>query len=198
MAGIENLRKPQRFNDTVAGLLDADRLNALGPGEPNLGLQSRLDTLSPLDLFEGSSIVDDEMAECCLSGIWLFHDFLDESHRLSQEVHSATGSYWHGIMHRREQDFSNAKYWFRKVGNHPVFEKLATATAARLALMGDSSPGADLVANGAWDPYAFVDLCQHCRRAAEELSQFCREAAQDEWWLLFDFCYQAALGKQPS
>ena len=45
------------------------------------------------------------MAACCLCGLWLLHDFLDESHSLSQEITTDTGSYWHGIMHRREPDY---------------------------------------------------------------------------------------------
>ena len=53
------------------------------------------------------------MAACCLAGVWLLHDYLDESHTISQRIDTPSGSFWHGIMHRREGDFSNAKYWFR-------------------------------------------------------------------------------------
>ena len=50
------------------------------------------------------------------AGIWLYVDDLERSHGISQNLHTAEGSYWHGIMHRREGDFSNAKYWFRQAG----------------------------------------------------------------------------------
>src|SRR4051794_32254466 len=49
-------------------------------------------------------------AELLVAGLWLWHDWLDESHRISQRVETADGSYWHAIMHRREGDFSNSKY----------------------------------------------------------------------------------------
>lgn len=54
------------------------------------------------------------------TGIWLYVDDLDRSHTISQGIESTTGSYWHGIMHRREGDFSNSRYWHRKAGGHPL------------------------------------------------------------------------------
>ncbi len=59
------------------------------------------------------------------AGIWLLAGELNRSHEVSQSIETAEGSYWHGIMHRREGDFWNSKYWFRKVGKHPVMEQLA-------------------------------------------------------------------------
>ncbi|QDT05766.1 hypothetical protein K227x_41700 [Rubripirellula lacrimiformis] len=60
-----------------------------------------------------------------VAGLWLLAGELDRSHSISQDDGSAEGSFWHGVMHRREGDFGNAKYWFRRVGNHPVFESMA-------------------------------------------------------------------------
>ena len=54
------------------------------------------------------------------AGIWLYVDDLDRSHTVSQSSENATGSYWHGIMHRREGDFSNAHYWMRRAARHPL------------------------------------------------------------------------------
>ena len=67
-------------------------------------------------LFDGQPARHRELARACLAGLWLYHDFLDEAHRISQSLHGREGSYWHGIMHRREGDFANAKYWFHRVG----------------------------------------------------------------------------------
>ncbi|GMW01973.1 MAG: hypothetical protein AMXMBFR84_31090 [Candidatus Hydrogenedentota bacterium] len=55
-----------------------------------------------------------------LSGIWLYIDDLERSHVISQGMTDATGAFWHGIMHRREGDFGNSHYWFKRVGHHPV------------------------------------------------------------------------------
>lgn len=58
------------------------------------------------------------------AGLWLYVDDLDRSHTISQGMPSATGSYWHGIMHRREGDFGNSHYWFHRVGNHPAMANI--------------------------------------------------------------------------
>ena len=58
------------------------------------------------------------------AGLWLYTDQLDRSHVVSQGIHDTTGSYWHGIMHRREGDFGNSHYWFRRVGRHPAMERI--------------------------------------------------------------------------
>jgi hypothetical protein len=54
------------------------------------------------------------------AGLWLYVDDLDRSHTISQGIEDVTGSYWHGIMHRREGDFSNSHYWMRRAAGHPL------------------------------------------------------------------------------
>lgn len=54
------------------------------------------------------------------AGLWLLAGHLDRSHSVSQELHHADGSYWHGIMHRTEGDYWNAKYWMRRAPQHSI------------------------------------------------------------------------------
>ncbi len=54
------------------------------------------------------------------AGLWLYVDDLERSHTVSQSLPDPTGAFWHGIMHRREGDFSNSRYWMRRAESHPL------------------------------------------------------------------------------
>ena len=182
--------EPSQYGPAIAGLVQRDSLPALGPGRPDRAKENQLRKLSPADLFGPRPIVNPDMARACLAGLWLLHDFLDESHSISQEIHSSTGSYWHGIMHRREPDYGNANYWFRRVGQHPVFPLLLSSIQADPELNLDRPEMSAVRAASAWDPFLFVDLCEQAARGDSELERICRTIAVREWQLLFDYCYR--------
>jgi hypothetical protein len=182
--------QPAGYPPALRDLL-AERLPELGPGRPQAALKPQLTALSLDTLAAGKRIADSEAAECCLAGLWLRHDFLDESHALSQEISSCDGSYWHGIMHRREPDYGNAKYWFRRVGEHPVFAQLGPA-AAGLAAQHTLDGPAQFLTGGQWDPYAFIDLCEAIARQKSHCQLLARQIAELEWELLFADCWRRA------
>jgi hypothetical protein len=162
-----------RYSTAIRDLLAEPRLPELGPGQPNLLARAALTTLTPENAFNRAS--DPKMAMACISGLWLLHDFLDESHAISQDLDTPTGSYWHGIMHRREPDAPNAKYWFRQVGNHPVFEMLAEEFGKR------------------WDPFVFIDRCEACRGKGGDEETACRQIQFREWEIFFDWCHERTI-----
>jgi hypothetical protein len=172
---------PRSYGQKLDRLLAPLRLNELGPGEPNIALRPALAELSSETVFQ-SKVTDRSMATACLAGLWLYHDFLDESHSISQEIATVEGSYWHGVMHRREPDYGNANYWFRRVGDHPIGADLAAADSASQFLADQSS----------WDSFQFIDLCQEAAAGRSTSALLCRQIQQREWWLLFDYCYQRA------
>ncbi len=96
------------------------------------------------------------------AAMWLYLDDLDRSHTISQGISDPVGAYWHGIMHRREGDFWNAKYWFRQ------------AQTINLAIP-------------AYEPSAFVDQVEAADGAnPPDLVEMQRK----EWIALFNYCVE--------
>ncbi|MBA2479561.1 MAG: hypothetical protein H0V44_02780 [Planctomycetes bacterium] len=81
----------------------------------------------------------------------LWHDHLDAAHTLVQDLADADAAYVHAVMHRREPDYDNAKYWNHRVGPHPVHARL--------------------VADASWDPDAFVDRCERAESGCLEIQE---------------------------
>jgi hypothetical protein len=186
---------PDDYGPLFSPLLNIDRCRALGPGQRHDAAFDGLSKLTVEEAFAGQALADREMAKACLAGIWLFHDFLDESHRISQSIGSTTGSYWHGIMHRREPDYSNSKYWFRRVGTHPMFETLCEAARVLAQEAGPEESARFLAEQTTWDAFRFVDLCQAAEQGRSASGPLCRKTQQSECELLFDYCYRQAVGK---
>jgi hypothetical protein len=188
---------PTSYGPVFAPLLSVDRRRPLDGGVRHTSARGKLAELSPKTAFSHATraLADRDMALCSIAGVWLLYDELDESHTISQSIKSESGSFWHAIMHRREGDFSNSKYWFRRVGEHPVFAPLAKRASELAAAAGQSDVLAGLVTGGAWDPFAFVDLCQKVQRTGGPLADVCLDIQQAEWELLFDHCYRAAIGR---
>jgi hypothetical protein len=184
---------PSRYGPLVAALLSEPRLMPLGPGTPNETARKRLEGLTAEGLFPGQPVGDSDMAKACLAGLWLYNDFLDQSHQLSQSIETGVGSYWHGLMHRREPDFANARYWFRRVGNHPVFEELAAQARGIAGETDLPAPARFLAGQTTWDPFAFIDLCEASLVGNPQLEALCRRIQQQEWELLFEHSYRAAV-----
>ncbi len=182
---------PTAYPPVIAELLRDPWVPPLDAGTPNRDVRAHLEALSDDNAFAPHRLRDRGMADACRAGLWLYHNFLDESHNISQELHTPTGSYWHALLHRREPDFDNAKYWFHRVGVHPVYEPLRQAASA---LAGDAPPAAGFLrTQTAWDAFAFVDLCAAVLVGRAPCAELCRRIQKREWELLFDWCYRQAI-----
>lgn len=161
------------YSPPLIALLIEMPLAPLGPGQPHAAFLPRLEAL---DVFPGTGLTPNRaMAACCQAGLWLGFNFLEESHEISQTVSTAEGSFWHAIMHRREPDPSNSKYWWRKVASHPVLDMLREQTPA----LGYQFT----------DPYAFVDLVEKVRDTDTAEEEMARRVQKLEWVLLFHWCF---------
>ena len=139
------------------------------PTMPSLGPESRESVLSisqckkrTTEALENAGIEGIER-NLILSAALLWHDYLNESHTISQSIHTQNGSYLHGIMHRREPDYSNAKYWFHKTGSYSGYDILSVKAETIL----DNTTLSNLT-EGKWDPFAMVDSVSQAKHGTCE------------------------------
>ena len=119
--------------------------------------------------------------DAALSGLYLYFSCLDEGHTIAQDLDTQEGSFWHGIMHRREPDAGNAGYWFRRVGNHPIFPQLRDEARRHRFDTGRE-----------WDPFEFIEFCEGAReRPGSDEEHIAMQVQLVEWQMLFDYCARA-------
>jgi hypothetical protein len=171
----------------ILGLNPAAYQALVVPGAGNDQAKRMLDGLSSKDIFLESAAKTEEQRDATLAGLWLFHDWLDESHTISQSIHSATGSFWHAIMHRREGDFANSKYWYSRVTGHPALPTLAAQAGGLLSNEPADKSLFRMISNG-WNPNAFVDLVEAIYNDATDTRRGIAVRLQQlEWKVLFEF-----------
>lgn len=177
--------EPLTYGTRVAEILALDgngcRLMPLAEGTcSNDQARTLLKDVSAKDLFP-----DSRAPEAALSGLWLYFSCLDESHALSQGIHTVEGSFWHAIKHRQEPDSVNATFWFRKVGRHAIFPKLAEFASE----LKDEAPGVTISLSSNWDPFQFIRFVDKTRqKPGSDDERVAMLIQRVEWQLLFDYC----------
>ncbi|HEX5221259.1 MAG TPA: hypothetical protein VFZ59_16975 [Verrucomicrobiae bacterium] len=159
----------------------------LGPG-PRDGVLPEAELNSRLAAVLGKCRLSSTRQQLVRALILLWHDHLDASHTISQGIENADGSFVHAIMHRREPDAWNSKYWWRRVGNHAAFTETGTRVCKLLG-DGKSDLARQLVPGGHWDPSAFVDACDSAKD--EAVIRTLREIQRIETEVLLEhFCHE--------
>jgi hypothetical protein len=131
-------------------------------GVPDESLKHRIEALCA-DLSTPAAPAPDRAALALFKGgLWFAVDALDAAHSIFQEDRSPEGSYWHGMLHRREGDFPNAKYWLQRAGRISALKAVPE-----------------------FDPVHFVSLCEKAsRRSPKEDPVELLEMQRMEWELL--------------
>lgn len=121
-----------------------------------------------------------------LAALWLYVDEIDRAHAVCGDLGTPTGSYWHAIVHRREGDFDNSKYWYRKAGNHPAMR--------RIDLTGGGAGSGTEVAK--YDAFAFVDQVRDSvgHEGLDGEHPELVSIQHKEWRSLFEWCAEQEAG----
>jgi hypothetical protein len=151
--------------EEIAKLVGTPEPPELGPG-PRAGVQPEASLNRPLDEVFRREKLPAQKQQLIRALILLWHDHLEAAHVIAQDIENADGAFVHGIMHRREPDFSNAKYWFHRVGKHPAFAEIASRVGTLLDAKGERDLRAKLIPDEKWDAFAFVDACEQGSRQA--------------------------------
>jgi len=155
------------YQNLVAQLRNRPELPPLRPEHVwHPGLDAEIARLSPLSEWIGTRADSAASGQALMAVLYLWNDNLELAHQLVQDLATSTGSALHGIMHRREGDYDNAKYWFRRAGDHPAWHGLqsrASEWLKDLAAKGGLPAGAagealrSITTQGIWNPYLFTD-----------------------------------------
>ena len=184
-SGIENALSKLRAREDFSPLVPA--------GPRDKALNKEIEALIP------ESASDAERA--VKSALHLWNDSLTRSHELSQEIKSTTGSYLHGVRHRREPDYGNSKYWFHRVGVHAAFPDVR---ATALELLGKaSSPSKELMSirdaieeSAEWDGFRMIDWCEASDggRMPADVTSFLEALQLREIAAITEYCLAQAKG----
>lgn len=166
--------------------MQTDELPSLGP-QKRLSRKSILDLEKAFNVFFRSNKLPKQNQDLVRALVLLWNDHLDESHRIAQDIETPDGAFVHAIMHRREPDYGNAKYWFHRVGAHPTFPTIAERAVESTKTDAEKNVLTKIVGNlesPEWDPCAFVDACARARSTSPLDQSFLQRVQEIEFQVL--------------
>lgn len=92
----------------------------------------------------------------CLLLLW--HDYLEPAHQLAQDERTPEFNYFHAIIHRREGDFFNSRFWLRQVDDrHIALLNVAREVKQFLSEKGEIQLLEEVVKDDGWDSLEFLE-----------------------------------------
>lgn len=152
--------------DTLISLLET-------PEPAHLTMQKRAGTMSidAVNAAVAKILGPTEMPrlakEAARAAVLLWHDHFDAAHEIAQDIENSDGALLHGIIHRREPDYANARYWFRRVGPHPSFECVVGKIKVALLTGAMETEAKQIIPNDKWHPLPFMDFFEHAIKRDE-------------------------------
>lgn len=132
--------------------------------------------------------LDMETSDRVLAAGLLYHDHHNDAHDLVQDMTDAEGALIHAIVHRREPDYWNAKYWYRRVGDHPIYRRMTGRVMELAGTEATEGLARRLMLSGTLDPLEFVDACEMAARkgAGDPVVGFLRRLQHAEFEALVE------------
>ena len=173
-------------------------------------LKSYVDRCGLETLFSDLSLVSEPDGHLVLAGLHHSNDDLETSHAICQAVgsNSKAANYWHGVMHRREPDFDNARGWFERAEGLEALQQIRGEVGRVLQQVlqvpdyGEAREDALLMFRhlqdrGTWDPFYFLDLCEvhRVKQGSGKLGRLLEEIQEAEFRALFDWTFRQAVGR---
>src|SRR4051812_40497075 len=164
--------------------LQEDLLRKLIPSDPlNYELVRRIQSAEDSEIGGNLPLKDAGMFALVRGGLLYALDAIHEAHAIFQDAKGDFGSYWHGMMHRREGDFDNARYWFRRSGRLPFYATLHRTVGEEWPIAARQSD---------WDPYLFTGECEQARFGAETEQELAK-VQRLEFDAVFDYTWRRQL-----
>src|SRR4051812_36108093 len=120
MRAIDTKAYGPAAQELLARATQLDLPNALSVKTPVAEALPALKAMSDQTLSQNRRVRMPHDAQALQAGLWELFDYFEQSHEIAQSIATPSGSYWHAILHRREPDASNAKYWLARIGEHPA------------------------------------------------------------------------------
>ena len=93
---------------------------------------------------------------CIRSLLYVLVGGMEQAHRIVQELSTSDAAYIHGMIHRIDDDFDNARYWFRRAGMEPAAAEMYRRAAANSLTFASRS---------IWDPILLTNMLEKSRNA---------------------------------
>ena len=143
--------KIQIFLDILEPQLASAMPTLLHPS-PSPPLFGELDRL--VDSFVTSKITD--TYKTIRAAMLILADDLSEAHNIVQSIHSSPAAAFHAIIHRREADFWNSNYWWRRAHSLPW----PTLPAQLAPLLQAHQSTLSTLCTSTYAPSAFTDAVE--------------------------------------
>jgi len=154
-----SLPKPASRTTDFWKITATPEIPELGPG-PRRSVLPRRELETKIGSFCAENELDPSAALRLRATALLYHDHQDAAHDIIQDLGDVEAAIIHAMLHRREPDYWNAKYWVRRFDAHPIYLSLGRRLPSLARTPEQTELVRKLTLPGAFEPLAFIDLCE--------------------------------------